>query len=78
MLEKEFKYYLDHQSELVKEYNGQFLVIIGEKIIGHFNSFEEALFDSQKKYEPGTYLIQQCLKGEDSYTQTFHTRAIFI
>ncbi|MFH1319599.1 MAG: DUF5678 domain-containing protein [Bacteroidota bacterium] len=77
MLEKEFKYYLDHQEELVKKYNGKFLVIIGEEVVGDHDSFEDALAESQHKYKLGTFLIQQCLPGEDSYTQTFHTRAIF-
>ena len=26
-LEKEFKYYLEHQDELVKQYDGKFIVI---------------------------------------------------
>ena len=77
MLEKEFKYYLAHQKELVKKYNGKFLVIIGEEVVGNYESFEEALAESQKKFKLGTFLIQQCLSGEDNYTQTFHTRAIF-
>lgn len=77
MLEKEFKYYIDNQNELVKKYLGKFLVIIGEQVVGSYDSYEESLSESQKKYEIGKFLIQQCLPGEDNYTQTFHTRAIF-
>ena len=77
MLEKEFIYYLTLQNELVENYNGKLLVIIGEEVVAHFDSFEEALDDSQKKYKLGTFLIHQCQSGEDNYTQTFHTRAIF-
>lgn len=77
MLEKEFKYYVSHQKELVEKYNGKFLVIIGEEVVSVYDSFEDAIKQSQKKYQLGIFLIQQCLPGEDSYTQTFHTRAIF-
>ena len=77
MLENEFKYYIAHQKELVNKYNGKFLVIIAEEVVGAYDSYEHALSESQKKYEMGNFLIQQCLPGEDSYTQTFHTRAIF-
>lgn len=77
MLEKEFKYYIDNQIELVKKYKGKFLVIKGERIVDAYDSFEQAVAESQGKYELGTFLIQQCLPGEDSYTQTFHTRAVF-
>ena len=58
-------------------YNGKFIVIIGAEVVGNYDSFEDALYDCHKKYQIGTFLIQQCLPGEDNYTQTFHTRAIF-
>ncbi|MCX6258706.1 MAG: hypothetical protein NTW49_12540 [Bacteroidia bacterium] len=77
MLEKEFKYYVDHQDMLVEKYKGKHLVIIGENIVGVFSTFDEALYDSMKKYQPGTFLIQECQPGEDNFTQTFHTRAVF-
>lgn len=78
MLEKEFQYYIDNQQELVKKYNGKFLVIIGEEVKEVYDTFEDALLKSQEKYELGTFLIQECLPGEENYTQTFHTRAVFV
>jgi len=78
MLEKEFRYYLDHQNELVKQYNGRVLVIIGDKVVGDYDDFEQALTKSiDNKYQIGTFLIQECSPGEDAYTQTFHSRVIF-
>lgn len=77
MLEREFKYYLSHQKELVKKYNGKFIVIVGEEVVGAYDTFEKALVESQDRFESGSFLIQECLPGEEAYTQTFHTRAIF-
>jgi hypothetical protein len=78
MLDKEFKYYLDNQNELLKKYNNRFIVIVGKEVVGDYDSFEQALFQSiEKKYELGTFLIQECTEGEDAYTQTFHSRVIF-
>jgi hypothetical protein len=77
MLKKEFDYYVTHQKELVEKYNGQYLVIVGDSVVGHYESFEKALIEAQTKYEAGKFLIQHCIPGEESYTQTFHTRAIF-
>jgi len=37
MLEKEFKYYLDNQQDLVKKYNGKFIVIVEDKVIGAYD-----------------------------------------
>lgn len=78
MLEKEFKYYLDNQKELVEKYEGKYLVIVGEKVVGVYKSDEEAYFESEKKFEAGTFLIQFCEAGDSSYTQSFHSRVSFV
>lgn len=76
MLEKEFKYYKDHQTELVKAYKNKFIVIKGQKVVGAYDSHNEAYNDSVGKFKLGTFLIQHCLPGKDSYTQTFHSQVI--
>lgn len=77
MLDKEFKYYIDHQDELVKKYNNKFIVIKNNIIIGAYDSELEAYNETLKKHELGTFLIQHCLPGKDSHTVTFHSRVIF-
>ena len=76
-LEKEFKYYLEHQDELVKKYNGKFIVIRDCKVIGVFDSELEAVEKTAEKYELGTFLVQKCEPGTASYTQTYHSRVLF-
>ena len=77
-LEKEFKYYLDHQDELVEKYNGKFVVIKGNKLIDVFDSEIEAVEKTSEKYELGTFLVQKCESGSESYTHTYHSRAVFV
>lgn len=77
MLKKEFEYYLSHQEELVGKYNGKFIVIKDQQVVGVYDSEIEAYTKSVKTLELGTFLIQECLSGEESYTQTFRTRVIF-
>ena len=73
-LEKEFKYYLEHQDELVKDYDGKFIVIKDLRVIGSFNSALEAVEKTTEHHELGTFLVQKCEKGDASYTQTYHSR----
>jgi hypothetical protein len=77
-LEKEFNYYLEHQEELVKKYNGKFLVIKDCNVIGAYDSELEAVEKTTKEHELGTFLVQKCEPGSESYTQTYHSRAAFI
>ncbi len=74
MLEKEFDFYIKNQDDLVDKYNERFIVIIGETVVGDYDSETQAFEATVKKHEPGTFLIQKCSPGEQSYTQTFYTR----
>lgn len=76
-LKKEFEYYLEHQEELVKKYNGKFIAIKGGKVIGEYDSPLEAVEKASEKYELGTFLVQKCEPGSESYTQVYHSRVSF-
>ena len=76
-LEKEFKYYLEHQDELVKKFNGKFIVIKNREVIGVFDSELEAIEKTMEKHDLGTFLVQKCEPGSESYTQTYHSRVTF-
>jgi hypothetical protein len=75
-LEKEFEFYLKHQAELVKKFNGKFLVIKGEKVVGAYDSEADAIKSGSQEFELGTFLVQKCEPGAESYTQTFHSRVV--
>ena len=77
MLEKEFKYFKDHQDELVKKFKGKYLVIVGQEVVGAYDTEIDAYVEAKKHYKPGSFLIQQCLPGESTYTQTFYSRVAF-
>jgi hypothetical protein len=73
-LEKEFKFFLSHQDELVKEHQGKVLVIKNERVLGAYNSELEAVEKTRKNHEIGTFLVQKCEPGEESYTAIYHSR----
>ena len=77
MLDKEFQYYLDNQNDLVKKYNGRYIVIVDEKVDGDYNDYSQALSCSLQKYDMGTFLVQKCSPGNKDYTLTFHSRVTF-
>ena len=77
-LEKEFEYYLAHQDELIQKYDGRFIVIKDGEVIGAFDSELEAIETTSEKHELGTFLVQKCESGVESYTQTYHSRVVFV
>ena len=72
-LEKEFDWYLANQDELVKKYDGRYIVVIDEKVVGDYRTYEGAYFESKDKYELGTFLIQRCSEGDKDYTVRIYT-----
>ena len=76
-LEEEFNFYLKNQSELVEKYNGKFIVIKGHEVIGVYDDELQAVMETSKQHELGTFLVQKCEPGEESYTQTYHSRVAF-
>lgn len=77
MLKNEFNYYLKNQKELADKYRGKFLVIKGQQVIGVFDSELTAINETTKKEKLGTFLVQKCEHGDESITQTFHSRMYF-
>ncbi len=75
-LEHEFKYFLDHQEELVEKYRGRVVVIVGDEVIGDYVDEAQAVQETQKTHELGTFLVQKCEPGEEAYTQVFHSRIL--
>jgi hypothetical protein len=73
-LREEFKYYLDNQEELAKLYNDKFIVIRNCQVIGVYDSELEAITETARQHELGTFLVQRCEPGASSYTQMYHSR----
>lgn len=76
-LEKEFVFFLSKHSELLKKYNGKFIVIKNSTVIGSYDDILDAIEETSKKEKLGTFLIQKCVPGKDSYSQMYHSRVKF-
>lgn len=77
LLEKEFKFYIEHQDEMVKKYDGKVIVIIDGAVLGSFDDELTAVTETRKNHELGTFLVQRVSPGDSAYTHTFHSRVAF-
>ena len=76
-LQQEFKVYIEHQDEMVKKYDGKFIVIKDGVVLGAFDDEITAVTETRKAHELGTFLVQKVSPGDSAYSQTFHSRVIF-
>ena len=56
-LKKEFEYYLANQSQLVAKYNGRFVVIKDQRVIGDYSDLPTAVTETTKTHqlEPSSF-----------------------
>ena len=63
-----FDYYLAHQDEMVKLYDGKFIAIKGTRVLGAYDSQGDALRKTSKNHRPGAFIIQKVSEGDKDYT----------
>ena len=73
----EFTYYLDHQDEMVAQYDGKVIALKGHEVIGVYENESEAVAETQKDHPLGTFLVQKVSTGETDYTAKSHSRVSF-
>ncbi|WP_276133732.1 hypothetical protein [Polluticoccus soli] len=57
MLDRERRYYNTRRRKLQKKYQYKFIVLVGRKIVGVYDTHAEAFADSRKTFETGAFLI---------------------
>ena len=69
-LSDQIKAYDAIKDSLETDYFGKWVVIHGQQLVGHYDSFEDAANDAIKKYGKGPYLIRKV-----GVSQVFHPPA---
>jgi hypothetical protein len=72
-LRDEFHYYLEHQADFVKKYDGKVIVLKNHEVLGAYESELDALVETTKEHEQGTFMVQKVSEGEEDYTVTIHS-----
>ena len=74
MLQDEFNFYLEHQASLANEYDNRVIVIKDKKVIGVYDSDDEAVEKTTCTHELGSFLVQKCSTDPSSVLHTFRSR----
>ncbi len=63
-LEQEVAYYNSIRAELIKNHEGKFALIKGEKLFGVFDQAESAYGEGVKLFGSQTFLVKQILRDD--------------
>lgn len=68
----DFYFFIDRYAELYNQYGYSFIGIKNKQVIGSFSSRLSAFEELSQKYEPGTFIIQECSADSNSYEKGAH------
>ena len=69
----DFRWYIEHQDEMVERYNGRVIAIKDRVVLGSYSDYGEAIAATKKEHEPGTFILQLVSPGEKAYTVTIYS-----
>ena len=76
MLEREYQYFETIVSQLAIDHPHKLAVIKGEQVIGIYDTMEQALEETARDHELGTFIVQPC-EDRSNIVQRFHSRVAF-
>lgn len=68
MENKDFKWFLENYNDLFLKYGRKFLAIKDQKVIGVYDEAGEAVRQTMKSEELGSFIVQKCTGDETGYT----------
>ena len=77
MFEVENKFYEEHIKEFREKYLGKHIVIKGNELKGIYNSDEEAINESIKTMELGTFAVKIVSNNDEDTNWRFYSRVNF-
>ena len=75
VLDREFEFYQKNKESILSKYENRFVVILNDQIIGIYDDRIEAIDETIKTHELGTFLVQHAVRGDDE--AFFHSRVFF-
>ena len=75
-LQNEFAYFKENQDQLVEKFDGKVIVIKNGRVIDSFDTEFDAVIETRKKHERGTFLVQRVSPGSEAYTATYHSPGV--
>ncbi|MFZ5975752.1 MAG: hypothetical protein ACOYU3_10210 [Bacillota bacterium] len=70
----EYDYFKNHFEEIRSNFFGKHIAIKNSVILGSYDSYQEAIEQTCKTEEIGTFLVQEVVKNISDLYHVYHTR----
>jgi len=72
-MDENFEYFKENMLQFYNEYGSKFIAIKDRKVLGVYDTFDEALEVTLKSEKIGTFIVQQCTDDATNFTSTFQS-----
>lgn len=76
MRDDDFKWFLENYDVLFKKYGHKYIAIKNKTVLGTYDDIVTAIDTTAKKYELGTFIVQECNGDSSAYTTSITTVGI--
>ena len=66
--DQDYQWFLDNYDNLFREYGRTYLAIKNAKVLGSYPSYADAVKNTEKNEELGSFIVQYCNGEESGYT----------
>ncbi len=66
VLEKEIKFFEENKAKWLGVYEGKFVLVKGEELIGVFDAAETAISEGAKKYGTESFLVRKVIPQDEN------------
>lgn len=64
-LKEEVQFYNDNKDSILSKHRDKYVVIVGKRVIGSYNSYSDAVIATVKSHKMGTFLVRQATEEEE-------------
>ncbi len=65
MLDQELRFYQENKAMLLSQYNGKFIVIKGQELIGSFDTINDALAEGARRFGLESFLVRRVQERQE-------------
>ncbi|MEI8200761.1 MAG: hypothetical protein WCG21_11925 [Eubacteriales bacterium] len=76
-LQEEFNYFEKNKESLIDKYQGKYIVIKNNEVLGAYNDTLSAINKTRETEALGTFLVQFCDSASANSKQMFYSRVSF-
>lgn len=76
--ESDYKWFLENYKRLFEQYGESYLAIKNQTVLGVYSSYAEALRETEKKEQIGSFIIQFCNGNETGYTNYISSMFVMV